>query len=249
MSVQAGKLILLPQSRLRTGFFSLLDSRQVRTQDTKIEAPTSTDVKERGKPWPLMSPLPRVDLIVVGSVAVDPVSGARIGKGEGFAALEHAMLRALDVTDATTPVVTTAGRAGGARNDTRILRHDVPVDVIMTSTQTMRTQAGRHLPEASGIYWELLSPEKLGSIRVKQIGVRGPEWGKRKEGRAGCKEGERSCPQSVLLRLPGRSCLAIACIQSPAFLSLGVNTLNHPTRGIRPHDSPAPAGVGAEIAH
>lgn len=134
-------------------------------------------------------------------------------------------------------------------NDFRILRHDVPVDVIMTPTQTMRTQAGRHWPEPSGIYWELLSPEKLGSIRVLQVGSRGPEGGERKEGREGGKEEERSCPQSVLLCLLGRSCFASACIQSPAFLSLGVNTLNHPTGGIRPHDSPAPARFGAESAH
>lgn len=37
-----------------------------------------------GEPLSLESELPRVDIIVVGSVAVDPVSGARIGKGEGF---------------------------------------------------------------------------------------------------------------------------------------------------------------------
>lgn len=37
-----------------------------------------------GEPLSLESELPKVDIIVVGSVAVDPATGARIGKGEGF---------------------------------------------------------------------------------------------------------------------------------------------------------------------
>ena len=32
----------------------------------------------------------QVDLIVVGSSAVDPSNGARLGKGEGFAEVSHA---------------------------------------------------------------------------------------------------------------------------------------------------------------
>ena len=41
--------------------------------------------------------LPEVDLVVIGSVAVDPKTGARIGKGEGFAEIEYGVMRMMGV--------------------------------------------------------------------------------------------------------------------------------------------------------
>ncbi|KAK3263781.1 hypothetical protein CYMTET_27438, partial [Cymbomonas tetramitiformis] len=107
-----------------------------------------------------------VDIIVVGSTAVDPITGARLGKGEGFAELEYGMLRQMGVIDETTPVVTTI-RDEQLVDDipiNKLLQHDVAVDIICTPTQVIRTD--KSIPKPTGIYWELLSPQKLSQIKV-----------------------------------------------------------------------------------
>lgn len=50
--------------------------------DVVQEACTSAGVAKYGSPLSLDSPGLKVDLIVVGSSAVDPANGARLGKGE-----------------------------------------------------------------------------------------------------------------------------------------------------------------------
>ncbi|XWS24941.1 hypothetical protein CRYUN_Cryun27aG0027900 [Craigia yunnanensis] len=46
----------------------------------------------------------------------------------------------------------------------KLLVHDVPVDIICTPTQVIFTNTA--IPKPQGIYWEKLSPEKLGQIRI-----------------------------------------------------------------------------------
>lgn len=75
-----GKKLLTPQPRLRTGFFSVLESEMLPSGSIK-EACTSVGVGKFGKPIGLDEKI-KVDLIVIGSVAVDPTTGARLGKGE-----------------------------------------------------------------------------------------------------------------------------------------------------------------------
>ena len=48
-----------------------------------------------------------VDIVVVASVVVNPISGARLGKGKGYGDIEYAMMRQLGACDDTTLVVTT----------------------------------------------------------------------------------------------------------------------------------------------
>ncbi len=43
-----------------------------------------------------------------------------------------------------------------------LLKHDVTCDVICTPTRTIRVPAARPKPE--GIYWDLLSAEKLSQV-------------------------------------------------------------------------------------
>lgn len=76
-----GKTLLTPQPRLRTGFFSTLEAADLPAGVQIIEACTSAGAAKHGTPVGLDAPL-RVDLIVIGSVAVDPSTGARLGKGE-----------------------------------------------------------------------------------------------------------------------------------------------------------------------
>ncbi|PIA47797.1 hypothetical protein AQUCO_01400413v1 [Aquilegia coerulea] len=104
LTLSEGKKLLTPQPRLRTGFFSMLESSML-TPATLNEACTSVGVAKFGRPISLDEKI-KVDLIVIGSVAVDPKTGARLGKGEGFAELEYGMLRYMGAIDDTTPVVT-----------------------------------------------------------------------------------------------------------------------------------------------
>jgi 5-formyltetrahydrofolate cyclo-ligase len=45
-----------------------------------------------------------------------------------------------------------------------LLKHDLTVDVIVTPTRVIHTQPARPKPE--GIYWDLLSPQKLAQVKV-----------------------------------------------------------------------------------
>ena len=170
------KMLLTPQPRLRTGFFSTLtvaDNLPDGGEKTIDALTNSKGVAQYGTPVGLDAEY-TVDLVVVGSTAVCPRTGARVGKGEGFAELEWGILSLQGNLDAaTTPVVTTVHDcqvvedmpAGG------LTKHDVPVDIIVTPTRVIRVGEGgggetSKLPKPSGVFWDLLSPQKLAQIRV-----------------------------------------------------------------------------------
>ncbi|XP_074576859.1 5-formyltetrahydrofolate cyclo-ligase-like protein COG0212 [Curcuma longa] len=166
LTLTGGKQLLTPQPRLRTGFFSVLES-QALPSGSILEACTSVGAAKHGRPIGLDEKI-KVDLIVIGSVAVDPRTGARLGKGEGFAELEYGMLRYMGAIDDNTMIVTSV-HDKQLVNDIpvgKLLVHDVPVDIICTPTQVIYTNT--KIPKPQGIYWEKLSPEKLGQIRILQ---------------------------------------------------------------------------------
>ncbi|KAK1436399.1 hypothetical protein QVD17_02178 [Tagetes erecta] len=164
LTLNGGKKLLTPQPRLRTGFFSVLESN---TLDPSIinEACTSVGVAKYGRPIGLDEKI-KVDLIIIGSVAVDPKTGARLGKGEGFAELEYGMLRYMGAIDDSTPIVTSVHDEQLVDDIPveKLLVHDVPVDIICTPTQVIFTNTS--IPKPQGIYWDKLSPEKLGQIKI-----------------------------------------------------------------------------------
>ncbi|KAJ6798191.1 5-formyltetrahydrofolate cyclo-ligase-like protein [Iris pallida] len=164
LTLTGGKKLLTPQPRLRTGFFSMLQS-QILPPGCLNEACTSVGVAKFGRPIGLDERL-TVDLIVIGSVAVDPNTGARLGKGEGFAELEYGMLRYMGAINDDTLVVTSVHdkQLVGDIPAEKLLVHDVPVDVICTPTQVIFTNTT--IPKPQGIYWDKLSPEKLGQIQI-----------------------------------------------------------------------------------
>ncbi|KAK8594124.1 hypothetical protein V6N13_125934 [Hibiscus sabdariffa] len=126
---------------------------------------TLSGVAKYGRPIGLDEKI-KVDVIVIGSVAVDPKTGARLGKGEGFAELEYGMLRYMGAIDDSTPVVTSVHDCQLVDEIPveKLLVHDVPVDIICTPTQVIFTNTAISKPQ--GIYWDKLSPEKLGQIRI-----------------------------------------------------------------------------------
>lgn len=164
LTLTGEKKLLTPQPRLRTGFFSILESRMV-PPESIMEACSSFGFAKYGRPIGLDEKI-KVDLIVIGSVAVDPHTGARLGKGEGFAELEYGMLRYMGAIDDSTLVVTTVHDKQLVDDIPveKLLIHDVPVDIICTPTQVIYTNTA--IPKPEGIYWDKLSPEKLGQIRI-----------------------------------------------------------------------------------
>ncbi|RZC43908.1 hypothetical protein C5167_036849 [Papaver somniferum] len=149
------KKLLTRQPQLRTGFFSVLESSML-SLSTMGEACTSVGVAKYGMPIGLDEKL-KVDLIVIRSVAVDQKTGARLGKGEGFAELEYAMLRYMGAIDDNTPVVTTIHDRQLVDDIPveKLVIHDVPVDFICTPTQVIFTNNSIPKPQ-----------EKLGQIRI-----------------------------------------------------------------------------------
>ncbi|CAK9041018.1 unnamed protein product [Durusdinium trenchii] len=170
--LRSGKMLLVPQPRLRTGFFSVLDPAKI-PMDKYGYACTQAGVVAFGEPIDLDAKL-KVDMVIIGSVAVNPANGARIGKGEGFAELEYGMLRLMGAIDDTTPVVSCI-------HDCQLV-DDIP-SVSLPSFVFQREGSRRDqnqknqkrtirvppsLPKPTGIYWDKLSPQKLGSILILQ---------------------------------------------------------------------------------
>ena len=201
--LENGKTLLTPQPRLRTGFFSILKhGTDAIPSDVPIKALTSSKgAAKSGTPITLYEKY-TVDLVVVGSTAVCPKTGARVGKGEGFAELEWGILSEQGNLDASQVLVVTTvhdsqvfdggveepwkslmaqqekddngedGVEGDGTNSQTpfgtLTLHDVPVDIIITPTRVIRVPKESKLPTPSGVYWDLLSPQKLAQIRVLQ---------------------------------------------------------------------------------
>lgn len=76
------------------------------------------------------------------------------------------MLRYMGAIDDSTPIVTSVHDQQLVDDIPveKLLIHDVPVDIICTPTQVIFTNTS--IPKSQGIYWDKLSPEKLGQIRI-----------------------------------------------------------------------------------
>lgn len=168
--LRQGKKLLTPQPRLRTGFFSTIDMKELPSLVEIEQCTNSKGVVKYGTPITLNEEY-TVDLVVVGSTAVCPRTGARVGKGEGFAELEWGILSAQGNLDAETCLVVTTVHDCQVVEDEEdmpegwaLTQHDVPVDIIVTPTRVIKVSD--RAPKPSGIFWDLLSPQKLAAIRV-----------------------------------------------------------------------------------
>lgn len=164
--LEEGKTLLTPQPRLRTGFFSTLKADTLPPDVTISDVVVSKGVAKHGTPVTLHDEY-TVDLVVVGSTAVCPNTGARVGKGEGFAELEWGILSLQGNLDASKCLVVTTVHDEQVVEDMpegQLTKHDVPVDIIVTPTRTIRVP--NRAPKPSGVYWDLLSPQKLAQIKV-----------------------------------------------------------------------------------
>uniref|UniRef100_A0A8C4QDG0 Methenyltetrahydrofolate synthase domain-containing protein n=1 Tax=Eptatretus burgeri TaxID=7764 RepID=A0A8C4QDG0_EPTBU len=148
--LQAGKKLLVPTPRLRSGLFNRVIVPPGATKSYLHKCITALGVKENSVPIALDAKL-HVDLIVVGSVAVSN-KGWRLGKGEGFSDLEYAMMVSMGAVDEGTVVVTVVHDCQVVDFPEALLEpHDLCVDFILTPSGVIQTHCSR--PRPSGIDW------------------------------------------------------------------------------------------------
>ncbi|NXH74025.1 MTHSD protein, partial [Hydrobates tethys] len=149
-ALQARKTLLVPTPRLRTGLFNKIVPPSGATKEILRICATSQGIKEYSVPVGLDGKA-RVDLVVVGSVAVSE-KGWRIGKGEGYADMEYAMMVSMGAVQADTPVITIVHDCQVVDIAEELLDdHDLTVDYILTPTRTIKTNCKR--PKPQGIIW------------------------------------------------------------------------------------------------
>lgn len=159
LTLRNKKLLIMPPPRLHSHLI-LLDPNII-PDNALYKASSISGAFAYSKPLALDSKF-RVDCIVMGSVAVSN-TGARIGKGEGYAELEYAVLKTIGAIDDNVPVVTTV-------HDIQLVDnipsedHDVPVDIIITPSKVIRTKTG--MPKPRGIIWEKVTDEMLSKMPI-----------------------------------------------------------------------------------
>ncbi|NXD13752.1 MTHSD protein, partial [Nothocercus nigrocapillus] len=162
-ALQARKTLLVPTPRLRTGLFNKIVPPPGATKEMLRICATSQGVKDFSVPIGLDGKA-RVDLVVVGSVAVSE-KGWRIGKGEGYADMEYAMMVSMGAVQEDTPVITIVHDCQVIDIAEELLDdHDLTVDYILTPTRTIKTNCKRMKPQ--GIMWHKASYCATGDLRV-----------------------------------------------------------------------------------
>ncbi|WP_137286690.1 5-formyltetrahydrofolate cyclo-ligase [Halorussus salinisoli] len=163
-ALREGKTVYMAVPRLRDDEpFYELDPAEIPPEEYD-SAPTISHVESYARqigPEEVAS----IDLVVSGSVAVTEV-GARVGKGEGYSDLEYAVLRELELVGEETPIATTVHDAQVVDEDVAVEDHDVPMDLVVTPTRTIRTETEFEKPD--GLFWGELSEERIAEIPVLQ---------------------------------------------------------------------------------
>ncbi|MFB6093923.1 MAG: 5-formyltetrahydrofolate cyclo-ligase [Halanaeroarchaeum sp.] len=161
-ALRAGVTVFMAVPRLSDQQpFLRLDPAEIEDREA---APTVSHVEEYGT---AVGPdaLPRIDLIVAGSVAVTP-SGDRVGKGEGYSDLEFAVLSEAGIVDRDTTIVTTVHERQVIDGPIETASHDVPMDLIVTPERAIETDRRDDRPD--GIDWTALEDATIDEIPILQ---------------------------------------------------------------------------------
>lgn len=162
-ALESGKLLYMAVPRLASEH-PFLALQQSALPEIEPDSAVSIEGAARfGRPT-RVEELEPIDLIVCGSVAVNP-GGVRIGKGAGYADLEFALLAELGLVGEQTVIATTV-------HDLQVLdealpetEHDFRLDLIVTPTRVLHCPRVKRPP---GLLWEQLSPEQRAAIPALQ---------------------------------------------------------------------------------
>jgi 5-formyltetrahydrofolate cyclo-ligase len=156
-----GKTVYMAVPRLagREPFLQLAPERLL---TTPRKAASIKGASSQGTPIGIDA-MPRIDLVVCGSVAVN-LQGARVGKGGGYSDLEFGLLAEAGVIDDRTLLTTTVHPLQVLDEDLPETAHDFRVQRIVTPEEIIVcTDAARRPP---GILWDHLDTDKVESIPV-----------------------------------------------------------------------------------
>ena len=153
-ALRRGKNLLLPTPRLTDGFWVLESHLLLRTEFAR--AATKAGVETLGRRIALED-LPKIDAVVVGSVAVDG-RGGRIGKGHGYADLEAAILSEWGFPG--FPTFTSVHEIQFVES-IPLREHDVCLTGVATPSRFVRTGKSASRPVLN---WEQITAEMLGSM-------------------------------------------------------------------------------------
>jgi 5-formyltetrahydrofolate cyclo-ligase len=158
-----GKTIYMAVPRLRSEKpFIELDPRKL--QCSPYAASSIKGAAKYGRPVKLEE-VKAIDLVVCGSVAVNR-RGARVGKGGGYSDLEFALLREEGKIRPRTPIVTSVHPLQLVDDELPMTVHDIPLNAIVTPQEIIEIKSPG--PRPRGIYWDMLSKEKIADIPALQ---------------------------------------------------------------------------------
>lgn len=158
-SLLSKKLLVMPPPRLRSELM-LLDPAAIPNKSL-YKASSISGGFSFGKSLSLREKF-KVDFIVMGSVAVSR-NGARVGKGEGYAELEYAILKTIAAIDDEVPIATTVHEVQLV-DKIPTEDHDVPLDIIVTPKRVIRTKT--RLKKPKGIIWDKITDEMLSKMPI-----------------------------------------------------------------------------------
>lgn len=158
-----GKLLFAPVPYLTREFpYLRIDPGVMEAKGISFElAATAQGFVEHGERIGFEEVAP-LDFCVVGSVAVTR-SGARTGKGAGFADLETAIFRELAVISGDTPIATTVHSLQLVDGDAVVMQaHDSPLDFVATELELIATGNAEKRP--GGVDWDRVQPDQYETI-------------------------------------------------------------------------------------
>jgi 5-formyltetrahydrofolate cyclo-ligase len=162
LALEQGKTLVMAVPRLRDHHpFRLLDPSKL-TKKQLREAATIKGALRHGRVIDLEQ-VPRLDLILTGSVAVN-LNGERVGKGGGFSDLEYALLAEARKVSEKTMIATTVHPVQILNEDLFTTLHDIPVDLIVTPRAAIEVERTRQRPR--GVLWDHLQPPQIHEIPV-----------------------------------------------------------------------------------
>jgi 5-formyltetrahydrofolate cyclo-ligase len=162
LALEQGKMLVMAVPRLRASHpFRLLDPGKL-TKKQLREAATIKGALRHGRVMDLEQ-VPRLDLILCGSVAVN-LKGARIGKGGGFSDIEYALLAETGKVSERTVIATTVHPIQILSENLPATKHDIPVDLIVTPRAAIEVE--RAFDRPTGLLWDHLQPPQIHEIPV-----------------------------------------------------------------------------------